>query len=35
MDRCYSPASLRLLDDLMAKAETPTEFVQIPVYSLP
>jgi YgiT-type zinc finger domain-containing protein len=29
------PASLRLLDDLVAKAGTPTEFLQIPVYSLP
>ena len=29
------PASLRLLDDLVTKTETPTEFVQIPVYSLP
>ena len=29
------PASLQLLDDLTAKQETPTEFVRIPVYSLP
>ena len=29
------PASLRLLDDLVARRETPTEFIQIPVYSLP
>ncbi|MCI0407880.1 MAG: YgiT-type zinc finger protein [Acidobacteria bacterium] len=29
------PASLRILDDLVAKQETPTEFLQIPVYSLP
>ncbi len=29
------PASLHLLDDLVVKRETPTEFVQIPVYSLP
>jgi YgiT-type zinc finger domain-containing protein len=29
------PASLYLLDNLMAKRETPTEFIQIPVYSLP
>ena len=29
------PASLHLLDTLMAKRETLTEFIQIPVYSLP
>lgn len=29
------PASLRLLDDLLVKRGTPTEFLQIPVYSLP
>ena len=29
------PASIHLLDNLMAKRETLTEFIQIPVYSLP
>ena len=29
------PASLQLLDDLMTKREAPTEFIQIPVSSLP
>ena len=29
------PDSLHLLDDLMAKRKTPTEFIQIAVYSLP
>lgn len=29
------PASLHLLDDLVSKREPPTEFLQIPVYSLP
>lgn len=29
------PASLHLLDDLALKREPPTEFLQIPVYSLP
>ncbi|MBI1728211.1 MAG: YgiT-type zinc finger protein [Candidatus Rokubacteria bacterium] len=28
------PASLRMLDDLLARHENPTEFIQIPVYSL-
>ncbi|HLC41265.1 MAG TPA: hypothetical protein VJO34_06520 [Methylomirabilota bacterium] len=29
------PASVRLLDDLMTRQEKPTEFIRIPVYSLP
>jgi YgiT-type zinc finger domain-containing protein len=29
------PASLHILDDLTTKHGTPTEFIQVPVYSLP
>ena len=29
------PESLHLLDNLVAKGEAPTEFIQIPVYSVP
>lgn len=29
------PASLRLLDELATKGEAPTDFIQVPVYSLP
>jgi hypothetical protein len=29
------PASLRILDELTAKREAPTDFIQVPVYSLP
>jgi YgiT-type zinc finger domain-containing protein len=29
------PSSLHLLDDLVAKGEAPTEFIQVPVYALP
>ena len=29
------PASVHLLDELMTRQETPTEFIRIPVYSLP
>ena len=29
------PSSLHLLDNLVATHEPPTEFIQIPVYSLP
>jgi len=42
MERCYfchrkviEKKIEHLLDNLMAKRETPTEFIQIPVYSLP
>jgi hypothetical protein len=30
----FIPASRRMLDDLLARHENPTEFIQIPVYSL-
>jgi len=29
------PGSLRVLDDLVTRRGTPTEFIQIPVHSLP
>ncbi len=29
------PASVRLLDELMTRQATPTEFIRIPVYSIP
>jgi YgiT-type zinc finger domain-containing protein len=29
------PASVHLLDELMTRQEKPTEFIRIPVYSLP
>ena len=29
-----APASLRILDDLLARHERPTEVIQVPVYSL-
>ena len=29
------PASVHLLDELMTRQKTPTEFIRIPVYSLP
>ena len=29
------PASVHLLDELMTRQDQPTEFIRIPVYSLP